>query len=318
MIGKVTNQLKNRKFKLFLIFLLCSAFAWFISKLSETYTNSTEFELYFENAPDSMLLGENPQTKILGTLRGTGFQFLGYNLKKKRIKINLAQIQSKNGSYYIPKAYYKTQIENQLPSAITLLEINGEEIALDLFKVEHKEVPVTSRVHLNMAQDYLIDGKLHIEPETIVIKGPNNEIDTITTVMTQKINVDDIHADFNIRVPLVLPATAKHTKFSSSFVHIAGQVARFSEKLVVVPIQVINLPEGLQIRTFPDKVTVVCQAKIDDLKKIGPSDFQVVADYGQRADENSNLLVVRLQKKPEGLHNVSLSETQIEFILKKE
>jgi hypothetical protein len=314
----VKNELKKRKFKLFLIFVLCSAFAWFISKLSETYTNRTEFVLSFENAPDSVLLGDGSKDKVIGTLRGTGFQFLGYNLEHKKIKIDLAKMQTKNGKYYIPKEYCKNQIEKQLPSSLTLLEINGEEIYLDLFKVEHKEVTVTSRVSLNLAQDYLIDGKLHIEPEQIVIKGPKNEIDTISTVYTQKVSVDDIHADFNIRVPLLLPAQLRNTKFSSSFVRIAGQVARFSEKLIEVPIKVINLPPGFQIRTFPDKVTVVCQAKIDDLKKIGPSDFQIIADYNEKNDDHSNILVVRLEKKPQGLHAATLAETKIEFILKKE
>ncbi|MCJ7466275.1 MAG: YbbR-like domain-containing protein [Maribacter sp.] len=310
--------MKKRKFKLFLIFVLCSAFAWFISKLSETYTTSTQFELYFENAPDSLLLGNSVNDKVIGTLRGTGFQFLGYNLKPKKIKIDLTQIRTENGKYYIPKANCKKQIEKQLPTSLTLLEINGEEIYLDLFKVEHKEVTVTSRVRLNLAQDYMIDGKLHIEPETIVIKGPKNEIDTITTVMTKKINAEDIHADFNIQVPLLLPPELKNTEFSSSFVRIAGQVARFSEKLLEVPIKIINLPPGLQIRTFPDKVTVICQAKIDDLKKIGPSDFQIIADYSEKKDENSNILSVRLEKKPDGLHAATLTETKIEFILKKE
>ena len=80
----------------------------------------------------------------------------------------------------------------------------------------------------------------------------------------------------------------------------------------------INLPEGFQIRTFPDKVSVLCRAKIDDLKNLGSSGFQVVADYDAIKDDSSNIIPLELVKKPENLQSAVLNENQVEYILKRQ
>lgn len=319
MIHKVKKTLKKRKVKLFLIFLLCSGLAWFVSKLSESYTSSTTFDLEYVAVPNRFLLREISKDQIDVKLKAVGFKFLGFNIEKKKIKIDLSKIQKRNTRYFIPPNVYRKQIERQLSSSMTLLEMETDTLFFDFYEVSSKKVPVSPRVQLNFGQNHLLEGTLNIEPKIITVTGPKNEIDTIENVQTEKLDFNDLTSDFSRKVTIYKAPELKNTSFSFDYVTVHGKVSRFSEKIIEVPIKVINLPEGMQIRTFPDKVSVLCRAKINEFKNLDSSDFQIIVDYSDiSAHSSKETLFLKLSKKPKTVYSANLLENQVEYILKNE
>jgi hypothetical protein len=79
MFKNLLGNLNQKKVKVFSLFLICSFFAWFLSNLSESYESRCEFELNYQNLPDTLSLGKNAVTSMEGKLRTSGFQFLFYN-----------------------------------------------------------------------------------------------------------------------------------------------------------------------------------------------------------------------------------------------
>ena len=79
----------------------------------------------------------------------------------------------------------------------------------------------------------------------------------------------------------------------------------------------INIPEGTEIRTFPNEVQVLCKAKMEELKKLTPSDFRLIADFSESTEGAQNL-EIRLDMVPEQVHTAQLMESRVEFILKRE
>lgn len=318
MIDKIKRSLKKRKVKIFLLFLLCSGLAWFISNLSEDYVHNAVFNLEYVNVPDSLLLDKASRNSVNVKLRAVGFQFLGFNFKNKSVKIDLSRIARTASRAYIPQEVYRGQIERQLSGSMTLLEMDRDTLFFDFLKLQSKEIPVIPQIQLDLAQNYLLDGDLEVRPEKITLKGPKKEIDTIQSVRSSKLDLKGLTTDFTRKAMIVRPQELKHTTFSSQSVSIKGKVARFSEKMIQVPIEVINLPEGIRIRTFPDSASILCKAKIKELRNLENSDFQVVADYGPTNDDNSKTLSLKLSKKPDSIYSAQLLETEVEFILKRE
>lgn len=318
MIQKIKNALKKRKVKLFLIFLLCSGTAWFVSQLSETYTSTATFDLDFINAPKDYLLSDASKDQADVKLRAVGFQFFAFNIKNKTVSIDLSQLQRSESRFFIPAETYRKQIEKQLPSSMTLLEMDDSSIYFDYKEMKTKELTIKPRIKLNLAQNYLLDGEVQIEPEKIEITGPADEIDTIKVVRTKTLDLTDLTADFSREIAIEQSSALLNTSYSSTKVLVKGKVARFSEKVVKVPVKVINLPEGTQIRTFPDEVSVLVKAKIETLKKIASSDFQIVADFKELVSSAPNILQIRIAKKPREVYSARLNETQVEFILNRE
>ncbi|EAR00410.1 hypothetical protein FB2170_13351 [Maribacter sp. HTCC2170] len=302
---------------MFLMFLICSSLIWFISNLSESYIDNATFNLVYVNVPDSLLLSKVSKSQVDVKVQANGFQFLGFNVKNKEVKIDLSSASRTNTKYFIPQSVYRKQIDKQLRS-MTLLEIDRDTLFFEFTQVTTKKIPVNSRVKINLAQNYILDGPLKIEPAMITIKGPSTIIDTITKISTLDIEFPEETKNFAHKVDLFNYPELQDVTLSNNSVFIYGKVARFSEKIIDVPIKVINLPDGFEIRTFPDAASVLCRAKIDNLKNLDSTGFEVVADYNSIKDNTSKTINLQLLKAPESLHSASLNESQIEFILKRQ
>ncbi len=317
MIKSIKRVLKKRKAKVFFAFLGCSAAIWFINALSQTYVSTAAFDLEYVNFPDGYLFKGASEKEMDVKIRAGGFQFLGFNFKNKKVRIDVSEAEKKDSTFYVPENRYRAQIEKQMTGSMALLEIDDDTLFLDMLPVITKKLPVRPRVKMNLAQNYLLDGKILMTPDTISVTGPKDEIDSITQIRTEKITLPELTSDFSEELGVFKSPKLKNTTYSRNTVVLSGKIARFSEKVFEVPVTVINLPDDLDVKTFPDRVSVVCKAKMKRLKELQKSEFQVVADYNAKKNEASEELPLELRKKPEGLHSVKLKETEVEYIIKK-
>ncbi|MEM9142422.1 MAG: YbbR-like domain-containing protein [Bacteroidota bacterium] len=304
--------------KIFLLFLTGSGLAWFISNLSETYEGTTSFYLNYVNAPDSLLLEKAFTTQVDVRLRAVGFQFLLAGLRKKTVQIDLSQIRARGSQFHIPPGTYQKQIERQLSRSMTLISMDQDTLFLTFHKLRNKTIPVKVQLTLGLAQNHILDGTLELGPDSIILHGPEYEIQGIDLIKTEPLVFENLMEDFSRNVTLQIPPELVRTELSSREVVLSGKVVRFSEKLVTVPIQVVHLPEDVKIRTFPDKVEVLCKAKVDVLRAVEGKDFQVIADYNDIQSDTLKTLSLQLLKKPKGIYSADLMERKIEYILRRE
>nr|WP_292960694.1 CdaR family protein [Muricauda sp. UBA7809] len=318
MFKKVLHGLNKKKVKVFSLFLLCSFLAWFISNLSDTYESRAYFTLNYRNLPDSLMLGKNSNDQIEVKLRTSGFQFLYYKIFKRRIDIDLSQVEFQNGGYVMSEEALKRQMDQQLSQNISLLELDRNQLQVDLYQVDSKKIPIRAKLDLKLQQNYILDGKVKISPDSVEVKGPKSEIDTIQSIETSLIELNDVNADFTNEVSLVFPKGLDNSIFSTGRATVSGKVSKFSEKVFEVPVKVINVPEGYQIKTFPDEVTVLCKATIERLKEISASDFEIVADYGQLKGSESSTLFLKVTQSPQKVYDVKLEENTVNFVLEQQ
>ena len=310
--------LNQRKAKVFLLFLICSFLAWFISNLSETYESRAYFTLNYRNLPDSLLLGENSNNQIEAKLRTSGFQFLYYKVFRSQIDIDVSQVVYQNGQYVLREEVLMRQMDQQLSQNISLLDLDPNVLDVDLYKVDSKKIPIRANLNLKLQQNYILDGKVKISPDSVVVKGPKTEIDTIRSIKTSSIQLNNVNEDFSSEVTLVFPKGLDNSIFSVGRATVFGKVAKFSEKVFEVPVQVKNIPEGYQVKTFPNSVTLLCKATIERLKEISAADFEVVADYGQLDGSESSKLFLEITESPQKVYDVKLEEKTVNFVLEQQ
>lgn len=307
----------KRKLRVFFVFLLASSLIWFLSTLSQTYTAKTVLDLNYSNSNKGLRLTKAFTDQVDVKLQTVGFQFLGFNFKKRAVTLDLAEVKRIDDRYFLPSDEYRNQIEKQFSSSMQLLEIASDTLFFNFLEMASKEIPVESNIKINLAHNYLLDGALKIEPSIITVTGPKDEIDTIETAHLVKLDLPEMTADFSMKTNIFKSSELKYTSYSNDLVQIKGKVSKFSEKIVDVPIQVINQPKGRLVRTFPDEVSILCKAKIEELKNIGPGDFKVIADYSEIRNSRSNILALTIEKKPTKIFTATLMETKVEYILNK-
>ncbi|AWX46369.1 hypothetical protein HME9304_03402 [Flagellimonas maritima] len=317
MFKQLLSGLNERKVKVFSLFLICSFLAWFISNLSDSYESRTNFALNYKNLPDTLLLGNKSVNSIEAKLRTSGFRFLYYNFINKRVDVDLSQVIAKNGNYLITEDALSEQIELQLPQSISLINLDRSQLFVDLYQVTAKELQIKPRLDLQFQQNFIMEGEPIITPETVLVKGPKNEIDTLTTIYTSKIEMTDVSSDFSENILLVFPKNLSNSVFSINRVNVKGKVVKFSEKAFDVPIRVLNFPKGYNVNIFPNSISVLCKATLEKLKKITLQDFEVIADYKQLNETDGNILFLEIVKKPENVYDVRMLENKINFVLEQ-
>lgn len=273
--------------------------------------------LNFRNLPDTLLLGKHSEEQMEVKLRTSGFQFLYYNFFKKRINIDVSDVKYQNGNYVLDEDELKKQIDQQLSQNISLLELDRRQLAVDLYQVDSRKIPVKANLSLQLEQNYILDGTLQIEPDSVMIKGPKAEIDTIAELWTAPIQLNNVAADFTAEAVLNFPKGLENSVFSANRITVSGKVAKFSEKVFAVPVRMVNFPEGYQVKTFPSSVTVLCKASVDRLKEITAADFEVVADYAQLQGTRNNTLFLKIVNGPERVYDLKLQETTVNFVMEQ-
>ncbi len=291
--------------------------AWSVSKLSESQTDVTTFALDFTQIPDSLILDEASRTGVDLRIRASGFQFLGLQFKRQRLSIDLTDVRKSSSGYYLPRQSFLSQIERQIPGTIDLLEMDSDTLFIKFLSVHTKKVPVLPDITINLGQNHLLDSGVVVQPDSIVLKGPREETDPIKGVTTVPVVLNNLTDDLELEARLKLPEKPEHVAFSQGFVQLSGRVFRFSEKIIEVPVEVINLPEGTEIKTFPTSVEVLCKARIESLKNLNSAEFRIVADY-LSLEKGATSLEIRLSEKPELIHSAELLEERVDFILKRE
>jgi hypothetical protein len=267
--------------------------------------------------PENKVLLDPPPEEIGVRIRANGFRLLGYQLSPKTVKIDLRDArESRRGSYISPQSY-REQIERQLGQGIGLLQLPSDTIFMNFQQLRSKTVPVRVQASLDFAQNYMLDGDLKVEPDQIQLLGPPGEIDSIDEVRTEAISLKDQKSDFQVELGLEEAKTYRHTEFSVDQVQVSGRVFRFSETVVEVPVEVIGVPEGIDIQTFPEAVGVLCKGKIAGLKGLRPEDFHLVADYSAPESETGHLML-SLTTQPEEVYQAQLLEPSVEFIIRRE
>ncbi len=318
LIEWTSTGLKKRKVKVFLIFLLCATMAWLINKLSQTYTSNTTFQISYINIPSEFILANIPKKEIQVRLRAVGFQFLGYGLKRKKINLDVSKLMFKDSSYYLTGDQIQIQIEAQLNNNSTLTDFDSDLIYFEFTSLETKKVPIKALVEFTFSNNHILEGEVQTVPDSIEITGPKSLIDTIQKIETKLFKRSNLNNNFSNSVPLKLPKELKGTTYTHQEVTISGVVVKFSEKVFEVPVTVLNLPENVKVRTFPEKVEVRCQGTLDRLKELEAENFSVVADYLNVTQETGNRLPITLVQYPKTLYHAFLSTNEIEFILRRE
>lgn len=318
MFKKLLGGLNKRKVKVFSLFLICSFLAWFLSKLSEPYESRANFSLNYKGLPDTLLLGTNAINSIEAKIKTSGFQFLYYNFANKRVNVDLSEVVHENENYILTEDALKKQMESQLSKSISLINLDRSQLIVDLYQVASKEVLIKANLDMQFKQNYILDGNLEVTPNKVLVKGPKNEIDTLIAIYTSKIEMTDLSTDFSKNVLLVFPKTLENSIFSINRANVSGKVVKFSEKVFDIPIQVLNFPKGYKVNTFPNSITVLCKATIEQLKTITSKDFEIVADYKQLNGSDGNVLFLEITQQPEKVYGVRLLENKINFVLEQE
>ena len=308
---KVERTNKHSAFT-FLIFLVISTAAWFLVKLSENYVTQTTFRLQMEEVQADKWISSDEQS-VKMSLNIDGFHTLRYKMIRDRvvtIPLNEVSYRLENGNTYsFSSQYVAEKVAEKLNINASDITMNDAKIYFTLDALKSKVVPVVLQSNVTTARQYDIYGIPTLDPSSVTVYGPQEVIDTIKTVRTEPLVMNNVSQNFNVTLPLDLLGGRIHSNVKE--VKAEVQVEKFTEMEVEVP---IKITDSLKMRFFPETMTVKCLVAMRDYASITPENFAVAVDK-QQLKAMQPLLDVRLASWPPTVQILSTRPDKVEYLI---
>ncbi len=307
---KVERTNKHSAFT-FLIFLVISTAAWFLVKLSEDYVTQTSFRLQMEEMPADKWISSAEQSAKM-SLNIDGFHTLRYKMIRDRvvtIPLNEVSYRLENGNTYsFSSQYVAEKVAEKLGINASDITMNDAKIYFTMDALKSKVVPIVLQSNVTTARQYDIYGIPMIDPSSVTIYGPQEVIDTIKTVRTEPLTMNNVSQNFDAILPLDLLGGCIHSNVEE--VKVEVQVEKFTEMDVEVPIKT----DSLKMRFFPETMSVKCLVAMRDYASIKPESFTVAVDK-QQLKAMQPLLDVRLAGWPPTVQIISTRPDKVEYLI---
>jgi hypothetical protein len=269
---------------------------------------------YVNVPPDKLILNDNPENVQL-RMQENGFKMAWFSLFPPTLSIDIAETNVQNGSLVYVIDENRTEIQSQLDIDFENTRFLKDAVVINYEQKQEKILPVESRIKIEYAAGYSAVEDLKIQPDSIRVSGPDNILDTLSRLYTLPITLTKTNADQSGTVALDTTSLPNVT-FYRSRVGYTVDVEKFTEGKVQVPIELINVPQGLNVVIFPKETVLFFQVNLKDFSKVTASDFRVVADFNNVRGEQ-DFIIPEVIQKPDFTSNIRLNEKRIQFIIKK-
>ena len=248
---------------------------------------------------------------------GNGFRLINYYWGKPVLKLNIKDaITNIKDQYYFYIDKESSVLKNKLNFRGRILSVQKDTLKLKLDLKSQKKIPVIVEQNILYAIGYGSNKGISVSPDSVTVSGPSQIVDTMQSVKTKKIVLEDLNTDHNSKLDIDVEHFSSNIAVIPSTVKSSILVSKFTEGSQKIPVTLSNIPKGLDIKIFPKEISVVYRVGLDKYHEISPRDFIVVANYA-KASEKSSFLTLELIDKSKFVHDVRLQEKQVQFIVLK-
>ena len=289
------EKIKNdKRIVVFIVCLLIATTLWFLNALSKEYSTTITYPVKYINPPSNQFLSNQPPAKLDFKVNAHGFTLLRnkLNFSFSPIILNLANITkdiepSSNG-FRINTNTIVRQISNQVSSEITINNIQPEIFYVRLDSLKTKLVPLKTDIKLSFKPQFNLKDSVALNPEQVEITGPAAILDTIYFLHTENKTFNKLDAEVSITLNIIHP---DKTTINPATTILKIPVEKFTEKEILIPIQINNNPDSTNIKLFPSEIKLTILVGLSEFEKIDASKFEVFVDYKNINTENKNLEV---------------------------
>jgi hypothetical protein len=310
------NPFKNSKLKAFIVFLFLASVFWMLTKFSKQDVASVVATITYVRIPEGTMLTENNPQEFSFNLAATRFDFLDYVFKKPNITIDVSSFfnANKNQARVDGAALEKLLLKQVVNDGrITQLSLPG--FIIELEQLNFKKVRVQPEVSIGYEIGFDALGALKIEPDSVVIRGSKKVLDTINVVKTTWVVLKDISESITENIP-VQPWKESALTITPKTVTISQGVSEYSQKIIMVPVSIINQPLQGSFRLLPASVRVAFNVPVNRFNDVTAQDFKIVCDYISR-DIEDNFMIPIIKKMPTDITGVEMETKKIDLLIFK-
>lgn len=316
MAKSTSRKYSKGKVKLFLFFLLTASIFWVLTKFSREFTAAVVAKISYNNLPETAALSHNNLNEITFDLTANGFEILFYKFKKPALEINVANYYKQNeDKFTISRNELVRNLSSKFNKYMDIKNLSVDELTVNLDPIILKRVGVKAQIDIAFKEGFKPIDSIQMKPDSITISGPKGVLEQINSVNMKLLSLQNVEKSISETVQIVSPSD-DIVKINPSKIQVEWPVAEFSQGKFTLPVEVINLPPGLELKLVPERISVSFDIAVDDFSAVTQENFRVVCDYSKR-HEKENFMLPTLVKQPKGAVNIVFEPKKIDFFIFK-
>ncbi|MDA9841480.1 CdaR family protein [Candidatus Marinimicrobia bacterium] len=314
-----TNQIKRLLYSFVIAFIF-----WFFIKSEDTYSITTSIPLVARNLQEQKTYKEEVPESIIVTLKGSGRAFIWLRFfdnfyEDYKAVIDLSSIADEYN--FELDQYYKNNPEKIVLPASLELEfvevISPRSIKINLDQYLVKKVPIKSEVIVSTAPGYIQAGEEVFFPDSISIGGPQEIVDSINFVKTQKDTLVDLVSSIESEFLIINPD--KVVDFDPKKVKGFIDIQPISETIVTgIPVKLINKPNDVNVFVNPATVSLTIVGGLDQIASIVSTDIEVLINFEKSWSADKQFYSPEVRIPDSILEWKDLSPNNLEILVIKE
>ena len=275
-----TNQIKRLLYSFIIAFIF-----WFFIKSEDTYSVTTKIPLVARNLQEQKTYKEEVPESIIVTLKGSGRAFIWLRFfdsfyEDYKAVLDLSRIADEYN--FELDQYYKNNPEKiVLPPSLDLefVEvISPRNIQINLDQYLVKKVPIRSQVIISTEPGYVQVGNQAFIPDSISIGGPQEVVDAIAFVNTEKDTMEGLVSSIEGELSIINPN--KLVNFDPKKVQGYIDIQPISETIVTgIPVKLINKPNDINVFVNPATVSLTIVGGLNEIAGITSNDIEVMINF---------------------------------------
>ncbi|RYY33549.1 MAG: YbbR-like domain-containing protein [Sphingobacteriaceae bacterium] len=305
---------ERRRVSAFISCLVLAAVAWVFAVLSNPHNFTVPKVIVYKNAPQKRAFHSLQSDTIKATVQGNGWQMLFSKLNEhsNTVTVDLRTLDRRN---FVVMGSQMRNINLVQPPNRQIIGFDPDTLYFDFSTRRVKKVPVRLVKSLNYTQQFAQSGDIIIKPEYVTVSGPAEALSKITYWQTDTLQAENVNEPIKTQLKL---QSVKEMNMSvyPKVVQVNVPVDEFTEKVVQVPVKVINNHNYHNVKLYPQKVSVTFVTSLSNYPEIDEAFFDATADLDLWT-RGYSILPVKLRRLPPYCRIVKIEPANVDFIIKK-
>ena len=264
----------KKKFPLLIISIAFSVIIWGTISLSEEYYANVNVPLRVVGFPNGFSIGSDIPENITIKLRGIGWKLFAVNIGKD-VAYNIS-VKGDSGFIQIKLMDHLTDNRWML-SELDIIDIVPNSLSFSIERRVIKKLPIVADLNLEFKVGYGLAKEVVLEPDSVVIDGPQSVVNSLTEIKTKEIKLSSLDKLIIKNIGFIyLPGTSYGTKF----VTVNLDVQRIVDKQFDdIDVEVLDVPPDRDVILLPNKISCNVRGGIEILGKLEKDQFRAFVFY---------------------------------------
>ena len=264
----------KKKIPLIIISIAFSVIIWGTISLSEEYYANVNVPLKVIGFPNGYTIGNEIPENITIKLRGIGWKLFSVNIGKD-VTYNIS-VNEDSGFKQIKLMDHLTDNRWML-SELDIIDIVPNSLSFSIERRVNKKLPIVADLSLDFKAGYGLAKQIVLEPDSVVIDGPQSVVNSLTEIKTKAIRLSSLDRFTIKNIDFVyLPGTS----FGTRFVSVNFDIQRIVDKQFDdIDVEVLDVPPDRDVILLPNKISCNVRGGIDILGKLEKDQFRAFVFY---------------------------------------